>query len=431
MRGPMKTLTPQINRNILTLKESSTLAINQQVKDLRRQGKDVVHFGFGQSPFPVPPALEKALKEQAGNKEYLPTLGLPELRQAFCGHFQKLYGVEFDPAQVVIGPGSKELLFQAMLALEGPLLIPTASWVSYGPQAHICGKPVVVIPTQREQGYKLTPQELKKTCQSLANADQKLLILNSPNNPSGSMYHQSEIDALIPVCRKYGVLILADEIYSLTAFGGQVAPSFAKAYPEGTLVTTGLSKGFSAGGYRLGVMAFSKSLAPVMDAMKALASETFSCVSSPAQYAALAAYSNDPEVEAYVKNCTRVHGAAGLYLHERFLAMGLQCPRPEGAFYLCPDFEKQKPQLNAIGITTSEQLCHHLLNEHAVAALPGSDFYFPPSYLSVRVASVDYDGAQVLQAAQQASALDRNFVEQFCPSLKNGCDRIENFVQSL
>ncbi|MCB0385480.1 MAG: pyridoxal phosphate-dependent aminotransferase, partial [Bdellovibrionales bacterium] len=248
---------------------------------------------------------------------------------------------------------------------------------------------------------------------------------------TGSMYRPKEFEELVPVLRKHNILVIADEIYSLTAFDGQPSPSLARWYPEGTIVSNGLSKGFSAGGYRLGIMAIPQPLAQLVPVMTSLVSETFSCVSSPVQQAAVVAFSDHPEVNQYLKTCSQIHRACGEYLFARFQSMGLNGAPPQGAFYLFPDFEGYKDKLAAIGITTSSQLCHHLLNEIKVATLPGSDFYMPNDFLAIRVATVDYEGSEVLAAAQQGASLDNNFVEQYCPNLKNGCDRIHEFIQSL
>ncbi|MCB0367158.1 MAG: aminotransferase class I/II-fold pyridoxal phosphate-dependent enzyme [Bdellovibrionaceae bacterium] len=420
-----------LNKQIRSLRESSTLAINQRVKDLRSQGQTVFHFGFGQSPFPVPAQIVKSLRDAADNKDYLPTLGLLPLRQAFCDHYQRTYRVTFNPDHVLIGPGSKELLFQALMCLEGPLILPAPSWVSYGPQAHICHKPVRVLATTLENSYKITDVDLEKACQEMADHRQKILILNSPSNPTGCTYSSAELSNLAPVLRKHRVLVIADEIYSLTAYDGQPAPSLAQCYPEGTIVSSGLSKGFSAGGYRLGVMAIPEALSELLPVLTALVSETYSCVSSPIQYAAVAAYQADPEINHYLRTCSQIHKVCGEYLYARFLEMGLRCPPPTGAFYLFPDFESYRQQLKEIGVTTSEQLCGLLLNEVKVALLPGSDFYMPETYLAVRVATVDYKGEELLRAAQQGASLDHKFVEQYATNLKNGCDRIQNFLQSL
>ncbi len=423
-------LQPIMNSQITSLKESSTLAIHQRVKELKGQGQNVVHFGFGQSPFAVPDNIQQALREASHQKEYLPTLGLRELREAFCSFQKELYGYDFHPDTVLVGPGSKELIFQALFVLEGPLLIPAPSWVSYGPQAHIRGKTVHTILTKKANNYKLTPEELEQSCLHLLVNRQKILILNSPNNPTGTVYTDSELAALAEVCRQHGIIVISDEIYSLTNFSGRPHRGFAHHYPEGTITTGGLSKGHSAGGYRLGILAAPLNFKSVIKALTAMVSETYSAVSAPTQYAAIAAYSLDPKMMSYIEQCTHIHRATGHYLHRRFQQMGLDCIQPEGAFYLFPDFEPFLPQLRKLHLDDSPSLCRHLLDKYAVATLPASDFYFLPEFPACRVATVDYDGPAVHRAALSAPQLDDSFVEAHCPRLKEGADRIEHFIRS-
>lgn len=422
---------PILNDRILSLKESATLAINEKAKSMRRAGKKVYHFGFGQSPFPVADPIQEALRKNAGHKEYLPTLGLLELREAISNFYKNYYGYDFDAEGILIGPGSKELIFQAIFVLEGPLLIPGPSWVSYAPQAHIRGKSVYTVLTERKNGYKLTAQDLLRTCDNLLVSRQKILILNNPNNPTGSVYHEKELEELAQVCKEHGIIVISDEIYSLINFSGKPYCGMSRFYPEGTIVTGGLSKSHSAGGYRLGFLAAPKNMDRMLKALMAMVSETFSAVSAPTQYAAIAAYQGDPEVMDYVDRCTRIHQATGKYLWRRFCQLGLNCVEPEGAFYLFPDFEPMTQAIRKRGIQTSTELCDTLLEDYHVAVLPSKDFYCPEDWLACRVASVDYDGEKVLRAAQSVSELDDSFIEKHCPHLKNGCDEIGRFLKEL
>ncbi len=240
-------MRPALNPLVLSLKESATLAINLKALNLRRQGVDIVHFGFGQSPFPVPGVIQQALRDNADKKDYLPTQGLPELCEAVAGFYSKEFGYGFKPADVCIGPGSKELIFQIIYLMEGPLLVPVPSWVSYGPQAALRGKEIIPIPTSRENNYRLTPEQLDRACHS-AGQSQKLLIFNNPNNPTGALYHTREIREIAEICRAYQVIVISDEIYAMIDFDQWPMGSLATHYPEGTIVSGGLSKSFAAGG---------------------------------------------------------------------------------------------------------------------------------------------------------------------------------------
>jgi aspartate/methionine/tyrosine aminotransferase len=169
----------------------------------------------------------------------------------------------------------------------------------------------------------------------------------------------------------------------------------------------------------------------VVRALSAMVSETFSAVSAPTQYAAVRAYGLDLSLLQYVNDCTAIHKACAEYLHQRFTAMGLHCLKPEGAFYLFPSFKAFAGKLSKKGIRTCIELSQNLVQNNGVAVLPGDDFYYSPNELCTRVATVDYDGAKVFQAAKTAASLDKAFVEKNCPHLMIGSDRIEEFLNSL
>lgn len=430
---------PNLNPYITGLKESATLKINEQAKAARRRGEIVYHFGFGQSPFPVHPKIQIALAKNAHQKDYLPTLGLLDLREAICDYYKQFFGYDFQPDMVLVGPGSKELIFQALYVLEGPVFVPSPSWVSYGPQLSIRGKELSPIVCKREHSYKLQADELLE--ESKKHKDpQKILILNNPTNPTGALYTKEEIQALVKVCREENIFIISDEIYALVNFSGREYAGFHEFYPEGTIVTGGLSKSHAAGGYRLGFLAGHPDMKAMMKALSAMVSETFSAVSAPIQYAALEAYCGDYDLMRYVRQCTKIHKAVGEYCHMRFIKMGLECPRPEGAFYLFPDFYALKDKIKAKhGVETSTELAKIFFDKYQVAILPGSDFYYPDKNLGFRVATVDYNGEQVylkslmplLNEKNAKHELSTEFVEENCPNMKGGCDQLEKFVNDL
>jgi aspartate aminotransferase len=419
-----------INTNLRNLVESATLAINQTAIQRRKQGEEVFHFGFGQSPFPVPVAIEHALKQAAASKEYLPTRGLTELHEKFVEYYNGRYQTQLKSDNIFVGPGSKELIFQLLYLLEGSLIVPAPSWVSYVPQAQLLDKRVATVVTEKSSGYKLTPGQLQAVCKELGKK-QKILILNSPNNPTGSIYSSEEIIALTGVCRANDVVLISDEIYGLVDFDGVSFESMARYYPEGTIVSTGLSKGFSAGGYRLGMMGIPDHMQNLIEAFKTLVSETFSCVSSPIQYAALAAYSPNEDQDLYIRACTQIHRLASTYLYRRLKGMGAGCVEPTGAVYIFPDFEAFKGRLTGVGIRTGSKLCRCLLNEYQVALLPGSAFYMPEGSLTVRMASVDYDGIAAIRAHLDGHELNDEFVARYFPNLIKGSDALARFLESL
>ena len=420
-------MPPEINSQILRLRESATLHINQTALKMRRDGADICHLGFGESPFPVPEVMIDALRKHGFEKSYLPGKGLPELREAAALFFRREFGCDFTEELIVVGPGSKELIFQLLCMLDGPLLIPAPSWVSYGPQAQILSKPVHRVPTEREQGYRLQADQLEGVCRALGKG-QKILILNNPSNPTGSVHTLEELGELAAVCRSHDVLVISDEIYSLINFSRRDFVSISRVYPEGVFVTSGMSKAFSAGGWRLGLAFVPEALSSIMKPWNALISETFSCVSSPIQYGSLAAYQEFESLRPGIKRNRDIHATAGGYLHQRFLKMGLNCPKPEGAFYLFPDFENQRSSLEDKGIKSSMELAASLLEDARVAVLPGSAFYMDPEYLSVRVASVDYNGLKVLKHFPDLGNADESWIGDYMPRLKQACDRIEEWL---
>jgi aspartate/methionine/tyrosine aminotransferase len=421
-------MQPIINRQISDLKESATLFINQLALKLRSEGQDICHLGFGESPFPVPEPMQAALRENAQRKQYISGYGLPELRQAVAGFSKSEFGYNYSFENIFIGPGSKELIFQLVYLLEGPLMVPAPSWVSYGPQAKIRSKSFIPITTDIKNGYRLQAAELDKTC-SGEDSPQKILILNNPSNPTGSVHTPDELRALAEVCRKHGVIVISDEIYALTKFGEIPFEGLAKYYPEGTITTSGVSKAFSAGGWRLGYAMIPDELSKITRPLSAFVSETFSCVSAPIQYAVLPGFENYPSVRKHVELCRDIHGAAGKFLQQRFSEIGLNCAEPQGAFYLFPDFENFKDLLTSRGINNSEELSKRLLEEIGVALLPGSDFYMPDDFMGVRVASVDYNGAQLMHAFPQSGKASPEMYTSLFPRLADACERLENWLK--
>jgi aspartate/methionine/tyrosine aminotransferase len=419
-----------LNPNVINLKESSTLAINQTVKELRSKGEEVVHFGFGQSPFPVPERIVEEVKKFATCKDYLPTGGLKELRDEISTFLKRDQGVNFNGDHIFIGPGSKELIFQLLYLLEGPVILLAPSWVSYKPQINLRNTNTRIIQTKKENNYCVTANELDAFCSTMGE-EQKILIINNPHNPTGHLYKESEIKEIAEVCRRHNIILISDEIYAQINFSKDEFVSFSKHLPERTIVTGGLSKVFSAGGYRLGFAAIPEELSAMWQPLCAMFSETFSSVSAPIQYGAVAAYRKDPEIESYIDLCKEVHKEASGYLYRRFKKMGLDCSTPEGAFYLMADFEPYREKLRSSGLDEIKTLTQELLKSIGVAMLPGTDFYMPRNTLTVRVATVDYEGEEVLRLARSGQRINEEFIETNCPKLKEGCDRLEAFLSRL
>jgi aspartate/methionine/tyrosine aminotransferase len=403
---------------------SATLAINERARALRAAGETVWHFGFGESPFPVPAPMQAALRDAAGEKGYLPSEGLPELRQAAADFLRRQWGCEFRPEQIVVGPGSKELIFDLLAILPGSVLVPVPAWVSYGPQAQLLRRRFVPIPTSREAGYRLDPASLQSACR--ANPGQKVLILNNPVNPTGTVYGEDDLRRIAEICRAEDVVVIADEIYGLVNFGLVDRVSLAAILPERTIITTGLSKVFAAGGWRLGIAAIPAAFDALRAPLRAMISETFSAVSAPVQYGAIPAFEFGEQIRAHVETATAIHAAASSYVHERLINAGLTCPRGEGAFYLFPDFDNQREALARRGVTTGAGLASSLLEDGRVATLPAGAFFLPESHLGLRLAVVDFNGSRAFEVFPQETDPHTLF-----PNLVAGCDALQRYVEGL
>ncbi len=423
--------TPSVNLNLNVrgLPQSATLRINEISSELRAEGKHVYRLGLGQSPFPVPRPVVEELKVNAHQKDYLPVHGLPQLRYAVADHHRRLQGLDCTRDDILIGPGSKELMFLLQLVYYGDLVIPTPSWVSYAPQAHIIGRHVRWLNTSPENHWLLMPDEFEKLC--LKDPERpRLVILNYPSNPTGQTYKLDELKALAKIARKYRVILLSDEIYGEIHHRGRHI-SIARFYPEGTIVSSGLSKWCGAGGWRLGTFTFPKSLDWLRDAMAAVASETYTSTSAPIQYAAIRAFQGGAEIEHYLWLSRRILFALGNYIHQVLVSGGVKISVPQGAFYLFPDFDPFREKLGQRKIYTSEELCAVLLKDTGVAILPGCHFGRPDSELTARLAYVDFDGARAMEAAEHCESdkpLDEEFLELYAPNTLAAADLIVSWL---
>jgi len=203
-----------------------------------------------------------------------------------------------------------------------------------------------------------------------------VLILNNPGNPTGTMRSPEQNEHLAEFCKETELMVISDEIYARTAFSNVPFVSFGKYYPTGTIVTGGLSKHLSLGGWRVGVaiMPPTKGGRALGTAIRNFAANVWSCVVAPVQYAAIVAYSGDPEIEEYITLCSRMHAIRTRYLYDLMVKMGVPCVEPAGAFYVFPSFDDWKERLEAMGITNDEELAFYLLEKYELATLPGTAF---------------------------------------------------------
>jgi aspartate aminotransferase len=420
-----------LNLRVRGLGKSPTVAINERSDQLRAEGRDIYKLGLGQSPFPVPQVVVDALKDNAHQKDYLAVQGLLSLREAVAGYHQRKHNVNVSADDVLIGPGSKELMFILQLVYYGDLVIPTPAWVSYAPQAQIIGRQVRMLPTHAENDWLITPAQLDELCHEDAGRP-RIVVLNYPSNPTGGTYEGEELAALAEVARRHGVIVLSDEIYGELHFQGEHV-SIERFYPEGTIVSSGLSKWCGAGGWRLGTFAFPRQLHWLLEAMSAVASETFTSTSAPIQYAAVTAFEPSIAIERYLWRVRHILRALGPELARRLREAGVDVVEPVGGFYLFPDFSPLREKLAARSIKTSDHLAARALEEAGVAFLPGTNFGRPPSELTARLAYVNFDGATALAAAEQLptdAEVDLAFLQHYCEGPLAAVDRLCEWVAS-
>jgi aspartate aminotransferase len=414
-----------LNLNVRGIPQSATLAINEKCNVLRKEGRTIFKLGLGQSPFPVPAPVVEELKVNAYQKEYLPVKGLPQLREAVAEYHCRVNGACRNAEDVLIGPGSKELMFLLQFVYYGDLVIPTPSWVSYAPQANIIGRHVRWIKTQAENDWKLTAEELIEHCKDDP-LKPRIVILNYPSNPTGITYTVEELKKIAQMARHHKLILLSDEIYGELHHKGKHI-SIAKYYPEGTIISGGLSKWCGAGGWRLGTFTFPSSLRWLLDAMAAVASETFTSTSAPIQYAAVRAFRGGTEIEKYLWDTRRILEKLGTRIAKQLKDAGISVSMPEGAFYLFPDFKPFRELLLTRGIVNSLQLCETLLEDTGVAILPGIAFGRPPEELTARLAYVDFDGVRALAAVQQMRTykeISDEYLDRYCASTLEAVDLI-------
>ena len=407
-----------IKDEIIQLKPSATLAINEECNRLKKEGKKVYKFGFGQSPFPIPESIISALKTNAGKHTYLPMQGLEELRTAIANYLKNNNNYDFRKEDIVIGPGTKELMFLIQIVFQGEILLPAPSWVSYQPQAIIAKNKVHWIETTSNSNWFPTAEQLENKIKTISNKN-LLLFINSPNNPSGAVLKNFE--EIAKIARKYKLIILSDEIYSQLTFDGQYK-SISNFYPEGTIVSTGLSKWCGAGGWRLGFFAIPNQLDKLKNSLKILCSESFTSVSAPIQYAAIEAYKGNHS--NYLDNVKKILSFTGMYVYENLKSNVINVTKPEGGFYLFPEFTNAK-------FSSSSEMCKDILSKTGVALLPGSDFGLNKSKMLARLSYTDFDGGKFLKSTLGSKKLDYADLKKNAPNIVDGVLALKEWSKSL
>jgi len=407
-----------IKNQISLLKPSATLAINEESNRLKNKGKKIYKFGFGQSPFPVPDKIVLELKNNANKNKYLPMEGLEELRVAIASNLNNFNKNNFKSNNIIVGPGTKELMLLTHIAFDGDILLPAPSWVSYQPQAFIAKNKVHWIQTTSDSNWFPTAEQIENEVKKIKNKN-LLLILNSPNNPSGTVC--KNLKGIAEIARKHKLIIISDEIYSNLTFGDEYK-SISNFYPEGTIVSTGLSKWCGAGGWRLGFFAIPDELNELKKSLKILCSESFTSVSAPIQYAAIEAYTGD--YLAYLENVKKILFSVGLYVYKSLKSNTIKVSKPEGGFYLFPEFVNAK-------FSNSSEMCKDILNKTGVALLPGSDFGIDKKKMIARLSYTDFDGDNFLKNTSGRKNLDEADLKKYAPNIVEGTLKLKEWSSSL
>jgi len=354
------------------LKPSETLALSARARELRARGESVVSFAAGEPDFSTPAHVQEAAIQaiRAGHHHYTPVSGVPELRAAIAAKLTRDTGVAYEPKQIVVGNGAKHELWNALLALLEPgdqVLCPVPYWVSFPEMTRLAGgEPVFVQP--RPGSYKIGPAELSRALTPRS----RVLILNSPNNPSGAVYTRAELEALGEVARGAGLLVLCDEIYELLVYGGARHVSYVSLHPEHrdrTLLVGGVSKTWAMTGWRIGYVAAPTHVAEAIDRLQG---QTTSNASSIAQYAALGALAGDPGPALEMRE--RFAKRREMMLGRFARIPGVRLVPPEGAFYVFPDLTERIRASRVPQVTDSTSLCNYLIDEAGAVCVPGAAF---------------------------------------------------------
>lgn len=347
---------------------SPTLAVDAKAKKLKSEDKDVCGFGAGEPDFDTPEFIKEACIKaiEAGKTKYLPSAGLPALREALAAHYAKRRGITYNASNFIVSPGGKFSCYLAIMSVISPgdeVIIPAPYWVSYPEMVKLAGGTPVYVKATDAADFKVTVQQLESVCTPKT----KLLILTSPSNPTGAVYSAQELKEIMDFAIARDILVMSDEIYSTLVYDGveAISPaSLSEEAKEHTIVVSGFSKAFSMTGWRLGTLCAPDAIAK---AVANLQSQTSSNATSFAQYGALAAMENEALADAAVAEMKKSFDRRRLMLLEGLNAIdGVFCRRAQGAFYLFPN-------ISSFGMA-SVDFCAKLLEEKLVAVVPGSAF---------------------------------------------------------
>lgn len=371
---------------------SPTLAMNEEVSRRLAAGLATLPLGFGEAGLPVLPELADQLARSAGHARYGPVAGVPELRHAAAGYWERR-GLPTDPDLVIAGPGSKPLLFALLHAVGGAVAVASPCWVSYGAQAALVGRSTHVIPTLPGEGGAPDPRLLDEAARHAHAGGDPIhaVILTLPDNPTGTLADASTIRRLCEIAESHEILVISDEIYrDLVHDPSRPFLSPVELVPDGVVVTSGLSKSLALGGWRIGVARLPDSALGhrLRDHLLAVASEVWSSPAQPVQLAAAWAFGEPPEVRERIFLSRRLHASVVKAASQVLTTAGVQHAAPQAAFYLYADFEEHRKRLaKSWSIRTGSDVARVLLGDLGVATLPGAAFGEADEVLALRIAT--------------------------------------------
>jgi aspartate aminotransferase len=364
----------KISNRLKLVQPSPTLTISNKANEMIAQGIDVVNFGVGEPDFNTPEYIKRAAIDaiEANFTRYTANAGIPELRRAICNKLLRDNHLKYEPKQILVSPGAKAAILNVLIAVcdvQDQVLMPAPYWVSYPYQAILANAEPVIIPTSEENNYKLTALALEEAIKT--HPCSKVLLLNSPNNPTGAVYTKKELEEIAEICLKYKILVISDEIYERLVYDDTEHISIASISPEmqeQTIVINGVSKAYAMTGWRLGYAAGPSN---IISAAGRVQEHATSCVNSITQKACVVALTEEDDS---IENMRKEFEKRRNFLFTELNKLPhVNCFKPQGAFYIMPNIgwylEHNKQYIN-----DCDQFCEILLEKHYVALVSGTSF---------------------------------------------------------